>query len=113
MTNPLFTKEDFYIYFEKMIKVTQTTMEDLIEGRTDVEFTIYEYPNNELKEIFDQSIGRRSRKENLPAFGRIALYNSQDGTGKAPRIFFVIGHYSTLHILAFDPEHKIYPGRRN
>ncbi|MFI1770365.1 hypothetical protein [Thalassobellus citreus] len=107
-TNSCFVKEDFHIYFEKMIEVSKTKLGDLMDGNTELDFKIYSGVNKALKSIFLSSLGERGYVETIPSFGRIGLYNSSDGSGKAPRIFFALGHQSTLHILACDPEHKVY-----
>jgi hypothetical protein len=111
-TSLVFLKEDFHIYFEKMIEVTQTKIGDLIDGNTNLDFKIYNGVNNKLKNLFFKALGSPKHVESIPSFGRIGLYNSADGGGKAPRIFFAIGHNSTLHILACDPEHDLFPERR-
>ncbi|MHA7056059.1 hypothetical protein ACWGOQ_0002490 [Aquimarina sp. M1] len=108
LTSENFTKEDFHLYFEKMIEVSKTRLGDLLDGNTNLDFKIYTGANKKLKEIFFKSIGVSRTPESTPSFGRIGLYNSKSGVEKAPRIFFVVGHYAKLHILAFDPEHKIY-----
>ena len=109
-SSPNFLKEDFHIYFQNMIEVSKTTLGDLMNGNTLLDFKIYPSVNRKLKEIFFSVMGTRARAESIPAFGRIGLYNSENGKGKAPRIFFVVGHYATLHIIACDPEHDIYDG---
>lgn len=108
-TSESFTKDDFHIYLSKMSEVTKTSMGDLIDGNSNVDFKIYDGSRKELREIYFKAIGGRPSAEQVPSFGRIGLYNSDDGEGKAPRVFFVVGHYSTLHILLCDPEHKLYP----
>lgn len=111
-TSETFTKEDFHIYLMKIREVTSTTMGDLIDGNTGVDFKIYDGSRKEFREIYFKVIGGRPSPEQVPSFGRIGLYNSEDGTEKAPRVFFVVGHYSTLHILFCDPEHKLYPAKK-
>ncbi|MCB0375341.1 MAG: hypothetical protein KDD04_05425, partial [Sinomicrobium sp.] len=93
---------------EKMKEVTSSTMSDLMCGNTSVDFKIYSHAKLELQDFFFKAINSKPSAEKVPAFGRIGLYNSKEGTGKAPRIFFAIGHYSTLHIFLCDPEHEIY-----
>ena len=110
-TSSCFIKEDFHIYFEKMIEVSKTKLGDLMDGYTDLDFKIYSGVNKTLKSIFLSSLGERGYVETIPSFGRIGLYNSTDGTSKAPRIFFALGHQSTLHILACDPKHKVYDAK--
>ena len=110
-TSSKFTKEDFHLYFEKMKEVSQTSLGDLMSGDTDLDFKVYSGVNTQLKKLYFGLIGARGYVEAIPSFGRIGLYNSEDGTGKAPRIFFAVGHQATLHILACDPEHKIYSAK--
>lgn len=107
-TSEKFTKDDYHIYFKKMIELSNAKMGDLIDGDTNLDFVVYSGANKHLKEIFFEQIGATAFVESIPSFGRLGLYNSDSGKDKAPRIFFAIGHYSTLHILACDPEHKIY-----
>lgn len=106
-----FTKEDFHIYLQKMIQVSKTKLGDLMYNDTGLDFKIYPSVNKALKKIFFEMIGAKEFVESIPSFGRIGLYNSEDGSKKAPRIFFVVGHYATLHILACDPMHKIYDAK--
>ena len=110
-TSEAFTKEDFHIYFKKMITISRTSLGDLMDGKPDIDFTIYSGANKKLKDIFFKSINAKKYVETIPSFGRVGLYNSADGNGKAPRIFFVVGHHATLHILACDPNHLIYEAK--
>ena len=107
-----FNESDYKIYFEKLKVISNTPLSELeeIKDRT-LDFKIYTGTvKKELIDCFKTIIGRKDLRNNqIPHFGRIGLYNGEKKGDKAPRVFFFVGHYSTLHILLFDPYHDIYP----
>lgn len=109
---PEFTEFDYKIYFEKLKIISNTPLPDL-ESIKDkgLDFKVYTGSvKKELLDCFKKVIGKDTLHANqIPYFGRIGLYNGKKKGDKAPRVFFFVGHYSTLHILLYDPYHKIYP----
>tara|TARA_R110000744_G_scaffold380502_1_gene501524 strand:+ start:8890 stop:9402 length:513 start_codon:yes stop_codon:yes gene_type:complete len=112
-TSDSFSRSDFHIYIDIIKKVCNFRMEELMDGKrgsTGIDFEIYDNPNQRLKDFFWLATKNTSpNNQDLPALGRIGLYNSEDGNGKAPRIFFALGYNSTLHLILCDPEHLVYP----
>ncbi len=107
-----FNENDYKIYFEKLKIISNTPLTELEELKDkSLDFKIYTGSvKKELIDCFKKIIGKDDLKSNqIPYFGRIGLYNGLKKGDKAPRVFFFVGHYSTLHILLFDPYHDIYP----
>ncbi|PRX56676.1 hypothetical protein [Flagellimonas meridianipacifica] len=109
-----FIKEDFHDYFDVLKDVCSKSLGELMNEHSNVDFEIYSSPNRNLKAVYAKAMGKKNiYQSEMPSFGRIGLYNSLDENGKAPRIFFALGHWARLHVLIFDPLHQIYPSNNN
>jgi hypothetical protein len=107
-----FTESDYKIYFDKLKTISTIPLPDL-ENTKDKTLDFKIYTGNvkaELLDCFKKVVGRTDLNDDqIPYFGRIGLYNGRKKGDKAPRIFFFVGHYATIHILLYDPYHLIYP----
>lgn len=111
-----FGNKEQRIYFEKMKKYAQTSLQDLInKSRHEEHFKISPTPSSREKELLEQLIGTKIKKENAPIVGHFALYTEKqtENKSKAPRIYFLLGEHSVIHILFFDPFHEIHPTPSN
>jgi len=110
-----FDSSDYNMYFQNVRRISKLTYHELLEqgNKKEIDFTIYTSINSALKKEFNKLINNiKLSPEQTPTFGRIGLYNSSYPGGKAPRIFFFVGHHCMLHILFFDPYHQLYPEKK-
>ena len=112
---PAFDEEDRKIYFQKLKKYSNLTLEYLSDKSPNEEHFKLEYDIRSpvfglLEELFKVKI----TDENAPIIGHFALYTTpatpeeiESGTVKSPRIFFLLDNNSIFHILFYDPFHQI------
>ena len=109
-----FTKKDSKIYLKKMNLYAQKSLKELIDNSTnDEHFTVNANLTKKELSLLTKLMGDKEiSEENIPILGHFALYTEKYEEGKetkAPRIFFLVGEQSIMHILFYDPFHKIHP----
>ncbi|MCH4828617.1 hypothetical protein [Flavobacterium columnare] len=100
-------KTDYQIYFEKISEICNLEYSFFKEETK--KFIIISSPNKELKAQACNILKIKPNElDRIPQlFIEIKLYTNKKNN-RAPRIFGFIGHLNILHILFYDPFHKIY-----
>ena len=98
-------KSDAQIYFERLSVVCSSNLSQLTSQRE--VFKFIPSPNETLRDIFTSLYPSKKPYQAFPDFFEIKLYTNRM-SDKAPRVFGFVGHASILHILCYDPFHKVF-----
>lgn len=109
-----FLHKEWRKYFDLVKEFSNCSLEDLVESQNNnLHFRLQHSYNQEHAEL-EKLIGYSLKKDELPILGHFALYTTPADPKnlvkkiKSPRIFFLLGKNSVLHILFFDPFHEIH-----
>jgi hypothetical protein len=110
---PEFDETDRKAYFKKLREYSQQSLDTLVNHSSHLEhFKLSSNVKNPEYGYLAELIGKELKPEIIPTLGHFALSNAKyvEGTrNKCPRIFFLLGIDSVIHILFYDPFHDIHP----
>jgi len=110
--NQRFTEKDTRIYFERMRKICETTIDELIDqADRQWHFHAVEVKGN-LRRALQQLHPKAA--SGIVTMYQFALYTSREGADRdkdirSPRVFFMLGKNGMIYPLFFDPYHEINP----
>jgi hypothetical protein len=96
-------KSDYAIYFEKIKSLCRSTLDESLNKKEHIHIV---NPNKRIANILKEIFGKSGSYEDWPPIMQFALYTNKNDK-KSPRIFCAIGNYAIIHILFYDPFHKI------
>lgn len=110
---PDFGDKESKIYLSKMKYYAEIPLKDLIDhSKHKDHFKVSQKPTSKELELISQLMSVKINDENMPITGHFALYTEPYEEGKktkAPRIHFIVGEQSVMHVLFYDPFHEIHP----
>ena len=104
-----FGKREIKEYFIKMALFSSQNLATLIDNSNhDLHFKFASETSPEYN-VLENHLQIKFNAENKPILGHFALYTDEKiENSKSPRIFFLLGENAIIHILFFDPFHKMH-----